>query len=65
MCIAIGYLHSKKIIYRDIKTKNILMGEDGYIYLTDFGLAKILSGHNMANSICGTPAYMAPEIALM
>ena len=41
------------------------MGEDGYIYLTDFGLAKILSGHNMANSICGTPAYMAPEIALM
>lgn len=37
-----GYLHSKKIVYRDLKTKNILMGEDGYVFLTDFGLAKFV-----------------------
>ena len=40
--MATGYLHEKKIIYRDLKPENILMDEDGYICLTDFGLAKIL-----------------------
>jgi len=35
-------LHQQKIIYRDLKPENILMDEDGYICLTDFGLAKIL-----------------------
>jgi len=42
VAIALGHLHSKKIIYRDLKPENILMEEDGYICLTDFGLAKIL-----------------------
>ena len=42
VAIALGHLHSKKIIYRDLKPENILMDEDGYICLTDFGLAKIL-----------------------
>jgi len=38
------------------------MDEDGYICLTDFGLAKILEGNEMAQSFCGTPEYLAPEI---
>ena len=42
VAMALGHLHSQKIIYRDLKPENILMGEDGYICLTDFGLAKIL-----------------------
>ena len=42
VAIALGHLHSQKTIYRDLKLKNILMGEDGYICLTDFGTAKIL-----------------------
>jgi len=42
VAIALGHLHKKKIIYRDLKPENILMDEDGYICLTDFGLAKIL-----------------------
>lgn len=42
VALALGHLHSQKIIYRDLKPENILMGEDGYICLTDFGLAKIL-----------------------
>lgn len=37
---ALGYLHKKKLIYRDLKPENILLHEDGYIKLTDFGLAK-------------------------
>lgn len=42
IALALGHLHDQKIIYRDIKPENILMGEDGYISLTDFGLAKEL-----------------------
>jgi len=48
VAMALGHLHSQKIIYRDLKPENILMGEDGYICLTDFGLAKILEQNEMA-----------------
>ena len=62
VALALGHLHSKKIIYRDLKPENILMDEDGYICLTDFGLAKVLEGDAKATSFCGTPDYLAPEI---
>lgn len=62
VAMALGHLHNQKIIYRDLKPENILMGEDGYICLTDFGLAKILESNEVANSFCGTPEYLAPEI---
>ena len=62
VALALGHLHNQKIIYRDLKPENILMGEDGYITLTDFGLAKILEGDEQAQSFCGTPEFLAPEI---
>lgn len=62
VAVALGHLHKKKIIYRDLKPENILMDEDGYICLTDFGLAKILEQNEQAFSFCGTPEYLAPEI---
>jgi len=42
--MAIGFLHSKNLLHRDIKPENILMGSDGYLLLTDFGMAKELKG---------------------
>lgn len=58
---ALGYLHESMILYRDLKPENILINDDGYIKLADFGLAKML-GEQVANSFCGTPEYLSPEM---
>jgi len=40
---AIKHLHEKNVLYRDLKAENVLLGEDGYVLLTDFGLSKQLA----------------------
>ncbi|XP_045470386.1 cGMP-dependent protein kinase, isozyme 1-like [Harmonia axyridis] len=57
------YLHERGIIYRDLKPENLLIANDGYVKLTDFGFAKII-GTNRTHSMVGTPDYMPPEIVL-
>ena len=62
VAIALHHLHTIGVIYRDIKPENILIGEDGYIKLTDFGLAKDVTVDDVTSTFCGTPEYLAPEV---
>ena len=61
--LAIEYIHGLDVIYRDLKPENILIDADGHIKLADFGLAKEgIKGRAKAQSFCGSPAYLAPEM---
>ena len=56
------YIHSKDIVYRDIKPENILIDVDGHLKIADFGLSKIIPKDKRSFSFCGSPEYMCPEI---
>src|SRR5438445_1973558 len=60
---ALGYAHRHGVIHRDIKSANIMLDEDGWAVVTDFGIAKVVQaeGLTMTGVTVGTPTYMSPE----
>ena len=63
VCDAIEYAHERKILHRDLKPDNIMIGKHREAYVTDWGIASRI-GEPASEKLKGTPAYIAPEVVI-
>jgi serine/threonine-protein kinase len=61
-CRGLEHIHAQNIIHRDLKPENIFLAENGEPKIGDFGIAREVSDTTQAQTVAGTPLYMAPEI---
>ncbi|KAF4321042.1 hypothetical protein BBO99_00000790 [Phytophthora kernoviae] len=62
LVLAVAYIHGKNVLHRDLKAQNIFLTHKNVVKLGDFGISKALAGDDTANTACGTPESMSPEI---
>ena len=63
LILSLEYIHTNKIVHRDLKPENLIFDNNGYIYLSDFGIARKLENSYDIDMDCrGSPGYMSPEI---
>jgi serine/threonine protein kinase len=64
LTLALEALHGLHVVFRDLKPQNVVLDEIGYVKVVDFGFAKSLEeARPLTKTMCGTPDYMAPELA--
>jgi len=59
--LSLDYIHTNNILHRDLKPENLVLDSNGYMKLTDFGIAKVYKKENFRET-SGTLGYMAPEV---
>ena len=64
MIVGLEYMHNNGVIHRDIKPENVVMDENGYVRITDLGIARIWTPENSQDT-SGTPGYMGKIFSII